>query len=241
VNTALVKQDLLDSLKADHEYRHAWNLESVYTGVCFQLRALREQREWSQAKLGEKAGMAPERISILEDPNADTKPTLKTLLRIANACDVGLEVRFVSYGAVIDRSTETNFKDLEVPSFSDELPELEKAIGAEVVQEFSLKPAKRKDPEAQWMVGSKYAAYHGLMPVSGTMTDWAQPYGVTREITAFDYLSGFAVVGETEITVKQQPNLLPDFIRMLRKEHHKAMTPHQIPPAVTTTEMQFVH
>jgi len=37
--------------------------------------------------------MAPERISILEDPNAPTKPTLNTLLPNRNACDVGLEVR----------------------------------------------------------------------------------------------------------------------------------------------------
>lgn len=125
MNTDLVKRDLLDSFKRDPEYRHAWNLENVYTGVCFQIRALREQRVWSQTALGKAAKMAPERISILEDPNADTKPTLNTLLRIANACDVGLDVRFVPYGTVIDRSTRTDLKALEVPSFDEELPELE--------------------------------------------------------------------------------------------------------------------
>jgi transcriptional regulator with XRE-family HTH domain len=146
VNTVLVRRDLLDSLKVDPEYRHAWNLENVYTGVCFQIRALREQREWSQAVLGKEAGMAPERISILEDPNAGTKPTLKTLLRIANACDVGLDVRFVPYSTVIDRSTKTNLKELEVSSFSQELPELEESIAVQITkQESSEAPAKQKD------------------------------------------------------------------------------------------------
>jgi transcriptional regulator with XRE-family HTH domain len=131
MNTTLVRQELLNSLKADPEYRHAWNLENVYTGICFQIRALREQRELSQSALGNAAKMAQERISILEDPNADTRPTLNTLLRLADALDVGLDVRFVPYGTVIDRSIRTDMKELEVLSFADELPELEREITSE--------------------------------------------------------------------------------------------------------------
>lgn len=131
MNTASVKRDLLAGLRGDLEYRHAWNLENVYTGVCFQLRALREQRGWSQAALGKAARMAQERISILEDPNSDTKPTLNTLLRLADACDVGLDVRFVPYKTVIDRSVNTDLKTLEVPSFDEELPGLEREIELE--------------------------------------------------------------------------------------------------------------
>jgi transcriptional regulator with XRE-family HTH domain len=132
VNIALVKRDILDSLAADPEYRHAWNFENVYTSLCFQISALREQREWSQSKLGRSAGMAQERISILEDPNAATKPTLNTLLRIADAFDVGLDVKFIPYGTVLDRSTRTNIGELEVPSFEDELPELLRIVAAEI-------------------------------------------------------------------------------------------------------------
>lgn len=128
MNIASVKRDLFSSLRADAEYRRAWNVENVYTTVCFQLRALREQRKLSQKAFGKEAKMAQERISILEDPNAETKPTLNTLLRLADAFDVGLDVRFVPYGTVIDRSVKTNLKDLEVASFEDELPELEREI-----------------------------------------------------------------------------------------------------------------
>ena len=120
MSTVTVKDDLLDSFKADPEYRRAWNLENVYVGLCSQIRALREQRNLSQAELGESTKMAQERISILEDPNATTKPTLKTLLRLAESFDVGLDIRFVPYSVVIDRSTKNDACDLEVPSFSEE-------------------------------------------------------------------------------------------------------------------------
>ena len=100
MSIATTKRDLLNSLK-DGEFRTAFNLENVYTTICFQLRALREQREMTQGKLGKAAHMAPERISILEDPNAESKPTLNTLLRLAGALDVGLDVRFVPFSKVL--------------------------------------------------------------------------------------------------------------------------------------------
>jgi transcriptional regulator with XRE-family HTH domain len=131
VNTSLVKRDLLNSLK-DREFREAFKLENVYTGICFQIRALREQRTKSQKELGKLARMAQERISILEDPNAETKPTLTTLLRLADALDVGLDVRFVPFSTVLDRSVNTDMKELEVQSFDKELPALELAIEAEL-------------------------------------------------------------------------------------------------------------
>ncbi len=130
MNTVTAKQDLLESCK-EREYRDALNVENVYGGICAQIRALREQREMSQAQLGRKANMAQERISILEDPNAETKPTLNTMLRIASAFDVGLDVRFVPFSTVLDRSTNTNQRSLEVESFDDELPAIEKDLAVE--------------------------------------------------------------------------------------------------------------
>jgi transcriptional regulator with XRE-family HTH domain len=129
VSIASTKQDLLNSLK-DREYRAAFNLENVYTTICFQLRALREQREMSQGSFGKqvKPKMAQERISILEDPNSDSKPTLNTLLRLAEGLDVGLDVRFVPFSTVLERATHTDMRELEVDSFEDELPQLEQQI-----------------------------------------------------------------------------------------------------------------
>lgn len=134
MSIATAKKDLLASFK-EREFREAFNLENVYTTICFQLRALREQREMTQGKLGNAAHMAPERISILEDPNAENKPTLKTLLRLAGALDVGLDVRFVPFSEVLLHSVHSEMQGLEVDSFDDELPALEQQIAFDVAVE----------------------------------------------------------------------------------------------------------
>jgi transcriptional regulator with XRE-family HTH domain len=136
LSIATTKHDLLDSLK-DREFRAAFNLENVYTTICFQLRALREQRELSQGEFGKlvEPRMAQERISILEDPNADSKPTLNTLLRLAEAADVGLEVRFVPFSTVLSRSVHTDMGELRVDSFAAELPSLENQMAFELALE----------------------------------------------------------------------------------------------------------
>lgn len=89
----------------------------------------------TQGKLGNAAHMAPERISILEDPNAENKPTLKTLLRLAGALDVGLDVRFVPFSEVLLHSVHSEMQGLEVDSFDDELPALEQQIAFDVAVE----------------------------------------------------------------------------------------------------------
>jgi transcriptional regulator with XRE-family HTH domain len=136
LSIATTKRDLVISLK-DREFRAAFNLENVYTTISFQLRAIREQREMSQGQFGQevKPRMAQERISILEDPNSEFKPTLNTLLRLADAADVGLEVRFVPFSTVLKRSVNTSLNDLQVTSFEDELPSIEAEIAFETALE----------------------------------------------------------------------------------------------------------
>jgi transcriptional regulator with XRE-family HTH domain len=127
----------MNSMK-DREFRAAFNVENVYTTICFQLRALREQRGLSQGAFGRNVRMAQERISILEDPNAETKPMLNTLLRLADGLDVGLEVRFVPFSKVLDRATHTDMQELQVDSFDVELPLIEQAVAYEAALENEL-------------------------------------------------------------------------------------------------------
>lgn len=162
MNTALVKHDLLQSLN-DKEFREAFNLENVYTSICFQIRALREQRGKSQKQLGRMIHpmMAQERISILEDPNAETKPTLATLLRVADGFDVGLEVRFVPFSTILKRSVETDMEKLQVESFKEELPSLEAQIESEAraarqeQEEDALVAVLRYSPVGAYIYGSE--------------------------------------------------------------------------------------
>lgn len=191
MSIATTKSDLLNSLK-DREFRSAFNLENVYTTICFQLRALREQREMSQGAFGKqvKPKMAQERISILEDPNADSKPTLNTLLRLADAADVGLEVRFVPFSTVLLRSIHTDMHDLEVDSFTDELPRLEDEIAFETALE-SFEASAPVNHSTTNLAGTLYAfPCNPLTATAVAATSANQPKPVGSEPIAVAQVAG---------------------------------------------------
>lgn len=105
-------------------YRDAYVEEHVKTSLPFQIRALREQREWSQADLGEKTGMRQNAISRLEKPDYGSL-SVNTLIRLASAFDVALLIKFVPFRKLLDEFSDLSTEALEVASFDDELPQLE--------------------------------------------------------------------------------------------------------------------
>jgi transcriptional regulator with XRE-family HTH domain len=109
------RKELIELLK-DKEYRDAFVSEHIDTGLPFQIKALREEREWSQEKLGSTAGMHQERISTLEDPNY-AKFTLKTLKRLASAFDVALMVVFAPFSKLLDWESNLSPEALQAVSF----------------------------------------------------------------------------------------------------------------------------
>jgi transcriptional regulator with XRE-family HTH domain len=119
------KLKLLAKLR-NPEYRDAYVEESVATSLPFQIKALREQpgREWSQAELGERAGMRQNAISRLEDAESGT-PSITTLLRLARAFDVALLVKFVPFSKLLSEFADVSFEALSAQSFDEELPQLQ--------------------------------------------------------------------------------------------------------------------
>ena len=101
---------------SDKEYRDAFVADTIDTGLALQIRAMREARQWSQTDLARKAGMAQERISVLEDPDYG-KHTLSTLKRLASAFDVALVVRFVPFSHLVEMVTTLSPDALAVPDF----------------------------------------------------------------------------------------------------------------------------
>ena len=101
------------------EYRDAFVASQIGIGLPFQIRALREQREWKQSELAEKAGMLQPRISAVETPGG-AKFTLETLRRIASAFDVALLVKFVPFSELVDQSEDFNPDTFRVPGFGDD-------------------------------------------------------------------------------------------------------------------------
>ncbi len=86
---------------ADPESRHLFVAAQIRNGLPLQLRAMREDRGWTQAALAEKLGTTQNTVSRLENPKT-SKPTITTLKRIAEAFDVALVVKFTPFSEFID-------------------------------------------------------------------------------------------------------------------------------------------
>jgi hypothetical protein len=63
---------------------------------------------------------APSWVFRLEDPN-QPPPTISTLLQVAEAFDVDLEISFRSFSSVLDLVERMTPESFEVPSFDEEL------------------------------------------------------------------------------------------------------------------------
>ena len=101
------------------EYRSALVSADVRNWIAYQTRQLREDRGWSQEVLGERARTKQSAISRLEDPDYG-KLTVSTLLSLASAFDVGLEVKFVSFSKFLEEYKNVSPDAMKVPSFSED-------------------------------------------------------------------------------------------------------------------------
>jgi transcriptional regulator with XRE-family HTH domain len=104
----------------DPEARHDYADIFLSSSIALQIKALRLQRGWSQETLAEKAGMKQSRISAMEQASY-TGWSLSTLRRLAKAFDLALEVRFESFGTLLNDATSVSRNALERPSFSDDI------------------------------------------------------------------------------------------------------------------------
>jgi transcriptional regulator with XRE-family HTH domain len=106
----------------DKKYRDGYVAAQIVLGIPGKIRALRAQRDWTQGDLARLAKMAQPRISEIETPG-ERKLNIDTLQRIASAFDVALQVDFVPFGELIDRSEGFDPDSFSVKSFDEELAE----------------------------------------------------------------------------------------------------------------------
>jgi transcriptional regulator with XRE-family HTH domain len=105
---------LLGSKKA----REAYVFENLKRIVPFQIRTMREERDWSQGRAGEAIGKPQNVVSRLESPTYG-KLTLQTLLQIANGFDVGLLIKFVPFSRLVREYEDVSSIALSAPSITD--------------------------------------------------------------------------------------------------------------------------
>lgn len=113
------KNKLLDKLR-NKEFRGAYVSAHVRAGVAHQIRALRNERNWSQEELGKRSGKPQSVISRLEDPDYG-KLSVQTLLDLASAFDVALMVGFVAFSEMLEKIQDVSPERLAVPNFSSDM------------------------------------------------------------------------------------------------------------------------
>jgi len=105
---------------SSRKYAHAYLQQLQDLLLATQIRVLRKQRKLSQSQLARITGMKQARISLLES-GTYSQWSLATLRVFAEALDVGLDVRFVSYFDLLDRMERESPGSLEVARRADEL------------------------------------------------------------------------------------------------------------------------
>lgn len=203
------------------EYRDAYVLEHIKNGVAFQIRTLREDRDWTQGDLGDAMGKPRNVVSRLEDPNYG-KTTLTTLRELAAAFDVGLLVKFVTFSRLVREYEDVSPAALSAPSITSaeeiaalkewEKSEWEKEEGVPV----SLGNAQC---ESNVIVLSEWASKHGIVAAPATTS--AEP-------------------GATE---PQQQVLFPDKPRKGKKSRRRRSASQVIefsPPTEGTTSIYCI-
>lgn len=182
---------------ADKDFRNAVLEENVKTGVAYQVRALREKMKWSQAELGEKAGKTQSVVCRIEDPSYG-KFTIRTLLDFAEAFDVALLVKFVSYSRFATELENLSPSALAVPSYSEEAAAIERSfddVGSALASAVSPRDANR---ESIGIAGKSIQPSHfqrtyqygdgddfgfpisGNRPHSSALSSWSRGVGATQ-------------------------------------------------------------
>lgn len=103
----------------EKEYRHVYANEFLNSSLATQIKVLREQHDWSQTELAEKAGMKQPRISALENVHYSSW-SITTLQRLAEAFDVTLRVSFESFGSRLVDIDRFGRESLERFSFDED-------------------------------------------------------------------------------------------------------------------------
>jgi transcriptional regulator with XRE-family HTH domain len=92
----LSRSQIISKLLTERSSRESYIRTKLNQLIPSQIKALRLCEEWTQEELGVEADMKQARISAMEKPG-EVAFTLETLIRLASAFRVGLQVRFVPY------------------------------------------------------------------------------------------------------------------------------------------------
>lgn len=141
--TTSLKKRLLQSFKTSKEYRHGFIEEKVRASLAAQIKAIREQRGLTPLQCAELLGKKESWVLRLEDPD-EVPPSISTLLSVAQAFDVDLNVSFRSFGELLDGLDGAPSRQLDVPSFEAEAESLESRIAGKHRPQTGVTPLRQR-------------------------------------------------------------------------------------------------
>lgn len=109
----LSRSQIISKLLTGRSSRESYIRAKLSQLIPSQIKALRLREEWTQKELGEKADMKQARISAMEKPG-EVAFTLETLIRLASAFRVGLQVRFVDHSKMLKWDNSYSQEDFMV-------------------------------------------------------------------------------------------------------------------------------
>lgn len=104
----------------DSEYRQSYMEAAIEQGVAWQIKINREHRSLSQKELALRIGSAQSAISRAEDPSYG-RHRLETLVKVANAFDCALQVKFIPYSQLAKDSDDLSPNALYAKSYIEEI------------------------------------------------------------------------------------------------------------------------
>ena len=104
----------------DAEYRRAYLLASIEQGIAWQIKTNRTARALSQADLADALGVEQSAVSQLEDP-AYGGHTVDTLIKLAEAFDCALSLKFVPFSALARDGRDLSPQALYAAPYSEEI------------------------------------------------------------------------------------------------------------------------
>lgn len=113
------------------EYREAYMVASIEQGIAWQIRVNREGRNLSQSQLAARIGSRQSSISRMEDPEYGNH-SLGTLIKLANAFECALSIKFISYSQLATESADLSPQTLFAASFESECMHIECAEHSEL-------------------------------------------------------------------------------------------------------------
>jgi transcriptional regulator with XRE-family HTH domain len=190
----LSKRELLEKLQ-DPEYRSEFISSEIDVGLPMQIRAMREQREWSQSFVAEKTGTKQPRFSLMEKPGYGNF-SLNTLKKLASLFDVGLIVSFVPWGEMISFVESLSRKRLSIASFDND----RKGLALAYSRKKQTTEAISSQLSLCFSTGSETSISHAVRATAATyeyVGKSEEPVQIPIELLAKAHLASINCIGRT--------------------------------------------